>query len=158
MDKGIQADSACTPVCTESRPTDYPMSRPEAKAQGLKVFPAWAPCSKSSKHGNLRLTASNRCVKCVELEQSFEADLRAKAMDTIKAAVMRELRREMKNEIAKAHREAKAIVQAAERESKSLKKVQAGRQATRAAQQGPARPPAAPPAACISSDESAPWD
>jgi hypothetical protein len=166
MDKGFQAVLASTSVRVESRPEGFPMTRTQAKAEGLKVYPSMTRCTRVDKHGNLRLTLSNRCVQCVELERAYEADLRATAMDKLRAEVERKLRKEMKAEIAEAHREAKAIIQDAQREAsdkaKMLAKAQATREARRlaalAARQGPARPSEGASAPCSSVDDSAPWD
>jgi len=166
MDKGPQAVLASNSVRVESRPEGFPMTRTQAKAEGLKVYPSRTRCTKSDKHGNLRLTLSNRCVQCVELERAYEADLRATAMDKLRAEVERKLRKEMKAEIAEAHREARAIIQDAQREAsdkaKMLAKAQATREARRlaalAARQGPARPSEGASAPCSSVDASAPWD
>lgn len=113
-----------------------PMTRTEAKAQGLKVYPSQYHCRKSSKHGALKLTSSNKCAQCDELERSIEKDLRAKCMDKLKAEAERKALKKVAGILADAHRQAADIIKAAQKEAmdkaKMLEKAKATREARKA--------------------------
>jgi len=123
-----------------SRGSGPPMSRTEAKAQGLKVYPSQYHCRRSSKHGALKLTSSNQCVQCAELERSIEKDLRAKVMDKLNAEAERSALRKVQKQaeviLTDAQRQADDILKAARREAmdkaKMLEKAKATREARKA--------------------------
>lgn len=154
-----------------SRGSGPPMTRTEAKAQGLKVYPSQSYCRRSSKHGALKLTSSNKCVQCDELERSIEKDLRAKCMDKLKAEAERSALKKVAAILADAHRQAADIIKAAQKEAmdkaKMLEKAKATREArkTQAAASGQAgaiqveavTQPEGPQTAQVG-PEVAPWD
>lgn len=117
---------------------DYtpPITRDQAKAQWLKVFQSRAYCRRSSKHGALRLTRTNQCVQCAELERNIEADLKDKVMDKLKAEAMRKVQKQAEAILADAHRQAADIIKTAQREAmdkaKMLEKAKATREARKA--------------------------
>ncbi|TAK83328.1 MAG: hypothetical protein EPO09_21290 [Aquabacterium sp.] len=119
-----------------SRGSGPPMTRTEAKAQGLKVYPSQYHCSRSAKHGALRLVSSNKCVQCDELERSIEKDLRAKFMDKLKAEAERKALKKVSVILADAHKQAADIIKAAQKEAmdraKMLEKAKATREARKA--------------------------
>lgn len=91
------------------RPTEeftLPITRDQAKAQGLKVYQSRAYCRMSSKHGAIRLVSSNQCVQCVELERNLEKDLRAKVMDKLKAEAEKKALKQVSVILADARRQA----------------------------------------------------
>ena len=116
------------------------MTRTEAKAQGMKVYPSQYHCRRSSKHGALKLTSSNKCVQCDELERSIEKDLRAKFMDKLKAeaerTALRKIQKQAEAILADAQKQADDILKAARREAmyraKMLEKAKATREARKA--------------------------
>lgn len=112
------------------------MTREEARAQGLKVFPSWTACRKSSKHGTLRLATSNRCAACVQLEADIKRDLRAKLGERLKAQADRQAMKRAAQTLADAQREALEIIKAAEKEAmdkvKMLERAKATREANKA--------------------------
>lgn len=114
-----------------------PMHRKEAKAQGLKVFPSWTYCRRSSKHGNLRYVHSNRCVDCVQLERNLTKQVEAKALAKLEEKVRRKLEKEMQARISEAQQAAEEIIRRAEKEAtnkaKMLEKAKATREAKKAA-------------------------
>lgn len=113
-----------------------PITRDQAKAQGLKVFQSKYYCRRSSKHGALRLTSSNKCAKCAELERSIEKDLRAKVMDKLMDEATRLVLKQSRAILANARKEAEDIIKAAQREAmdsaKMLEKAKATREANKA--------------------------
>lgn len=113
-----------------------PITRDQAKAQGLKVYKSKHYCRRSSKHGALKVTRNNQCVQCAELERSIEADLRAKVMDKLRAEVERKMRKQSEVILADARKEAEDILKAALREAtnkaKMLEKAKATREAKKA--------------------------
>jgi hypothetical protein len=139
-------DSPRLPVITADSP---PMDRSQAKALGLKVYPSWAYCKRSSKHGSLREASSNACVQCVELEANLMKDLRASAMDKLRAEAERKVRRELNALIAGAEKQAADILKAAQREAmdkaKQLERAKATREAKKAAKALAAPTPSAEP-------------
>lgn len=129
--------------------SDLPMTRDEAKARGLKVFPAWVHCRKSSKHGNLRVTSSNRCAACAQLEADITRDLRTKLKGRLQEEAERRVRKQLAQQIADVTREAQDILRAAQRQAmdraRMLEKAQATRAANKAkkAAEAASRPPQA---------------
>jgi hypothetical protein len=123
-----------------SRGSDPPITRDQAKAQGLKVYPSQYHCRRSSKHGALRLVSNNKCVQCVELERNIAKDLRAKFMDKLKAeaerSALRKIQKQAEVILADAQRQAEDILKAARREAmdkaKMLEKAKATREARKA--------------------------
>lgn len=113
--------------------SDLPMTRDEAKARGLKVFPAWVHCRKSSKHGNLRVTSSNRCAACAQLEADITRDRQAKLKGRLQREAERQVRKQLAQEIADAKQEAQNILRAAQREAIDRARMLEKAQATRAA-------------------------
>lgn len=117
-----------------------PITRDQAKAQGLKVYQSRHYCRRSSKHGALKLTRTNQCVQCAELERSIEADLRAKVMDKLKAeaerAALRTAGKQAEAILADARKQAADIIKTAQREAtdkaKMLEKAKATREARKA--------------------------
>lgn len=113
-----------------------PITHAQAKAQGLKAYQSRAYCRRSSKHGALRLTKSNQCVQCAELERNLEKDLRATVMDKLKAEAERKALRQVSVILADAHRQAADIIKAAQKEAmdkaKMLEKAKATREARKA--------------------------
>lgn len=120
-------------MSTTHNATPYPMTNREAKAQGLKVFPSWTSCRKAPKHGNLRLTTSNRCATCAQMEADIKRDLRAKVGERLKAQADRQAMKRVAQALADAQRKAQAIIKAAEREAMDKVKMQERAKATREA-------------------------
>ncbi|MBH1985870.1 MAG: hypothetical protein I8H76_00920 [Burkholderiales bacterium] len=141
------------------------MTNKEAKAQRLKVFPSWIVCRKAPKHGNLRLTTSNRCATCAQIEADIKRELRAKLGERLKAQADRQAMKRVAQTLADAHREAAEIIKAAEKEAMDKVKMQERAKATRetnkakrvaqaTAQQKPVPTRELQPSA----DDSCPWD
>lgn len=142
-----------------------PITRDQAKAQGLKVYQSRSYCRKSSKHGALKVTRTNQCVQCAELERNLEKDLRAKVMDKLKAEAERKALRQAAAILADARKQAEDILKAALREAmdkaKMLEKAKATREAKKAqaavAQAEMVTQPEGPQTAQVG-PEVAPWD
>lgn len=142
-----------------------PITHDQAKAQGLKVYQSRYYCRRSSKHGALKVTRTNQCVQCAELERNIEADLRAKVMDKLKAEAERKALRQAAAILADAHRQAADIIKAAQKEAmdkaKMLEKAKATREAKKAqaavAQAEVVTQPEGPQTAQVG-PEVAPWD
>lgn len=113
-----------------------PITHDQAKAQGLKVYQSRYYCRRSSKHGALKVTRTNQCVQCAELERNLEKDLRAKVMDKLKAEAERKALRQAAAILADARKQAEDILKAALREAmdkaKMLEKAKATREARKA--------------------------
>lgn len=151
-------------MSTTHNATPYPMTNREAKAQGLKVFPSWTSCRKALKHGNLRLTTSNRCATCAQMEADIKRDLRAKLGERLKAQADRQAMKRVAQALADAQKEAQAIIKAAEKQAMDKVKMQERAKATREANKAKraaasAQQPPAPAATTgSSSDDACPWD
>lgn len=139
---------------------DHPMTRDQAKAAGLKVYPAWVHCRRSSKHGNIRVTSSNRCAACVQLEANLTRDLRARLKDRLKEDAERQVLKRMAERIAEAERQARDIIRAAEKEAANKVRMQERAKAAREARKARAAECAlVMPSAIGQGDEgSCPWD
>lgn len=143
----------------------YPMTRNEARAQGLKVFPSWTACRKSSNHGTLRLAASNRCAACAQMEADIKRDLRAKLEKRLKDQADRQAMKRVAQTLVDAQKEATAIIKAAEKEAMDKVKMQERAKATReankarkAAAASAPQPPAPEAITGPSVDDACPWD
>ena len=136
MNEPTSVGQLMDPLPYNHRPS-LPITREEARAQGLKSFPSWHPCRRSSKHGNVRLTSSNRCQACAEAERDLTKQLRSQVMDRLKAEAMRKVQKQAQAILEDARREATDIIKSAQREAndkaKMLEKAKATREAKKAA-------------------------
>lgn len=144
-----------------------PMSRKEAKVQGLTVFPSWWPC-RIRGHGNMRRTSDNKCIGCIEAARELKAAIRERVLDQLKHEAMRKVAKEAAALVAEAEREAKGILTRAKREAsdraRMLEKAKATREARKAAKASSPLPPAdqqefnQEASMGLPGDLSAPWD
>jgi hypothetical protein len=141
---------------------DPPISKDEAKTQGLKVFPSMYGCRRPG-HGNLRRTHDNQCVRCLAVLAEEKDKLKAKAREEIKAEVKREILAEMRaaqkaaqmaemerlKYAAKADRDAARKQRKADRAKAKAAETRAAKKAARLAAEGldiaPWDEPAGPP-------------
>lgn len=118
-------------------PPPEPMSRKEARALGLKVYPSTYGCTRDG--GRLRTTFRNQCVVCLEKERQQRATIaeraRAQALKTARAVVLRELAAEQRQQAKAEEKAAKQAALRAEKEAVEKERRRAQRAANRAAAQ-----------------------
>lgn len=118
-------------------PPPEPMSRKEARALGLKVYPSAYGCTRDG--GRLRTTFRNQCVVCLEKERQQRATIaeraRAQALKTARAVVLRELAAEQRQQAKAEEKAAKVAALRAEKEAAEKERRKAQRAANKAAAQ-----------------------
>lgn len=118
-------------------PPPEPMSRKEARALGLKVYPSAFGCTRDG--GRLRTTFRNQCVVCLEKERQQRATIaeraRAQTLKTARAAILRELAAEQRKQAKAEEKAAKVAALRAEKEAAEKERRKAQRAANKAAAQ-----------------------
>lgn len=98
------------------------MSRKEAQALGLKVYPSVARCRMAPGHGNMRVVSSNKCAHCCELEATLAQRIRATVLDRLRTEAEHKVRKELAAELTQAKRQARGIIKSAESEAQDILK------------------------------------
>lgn len=126
------------------------MSRKEARALGLKVYPSAYGCTKDG--GRLRTTFRNQCVACLEKERQQKATIaeraRAQALKTARTVVLRELAAEQRQQAKAEEKAAKVAALRAEKEAAEKERRKAQRAANKAAAQELAKAAQEAPEGC----------
>lgn len=149
-----------------------PMTRKEARAQGLKTYPGQALCRRDGT--NIRRTRDGQCVACLERtkaeqearERAIREEERARVLKSARAQVLRQLaaeERQRQREAEQARKEAERATARAQRESEKKERRRQKAAATwarnkaarEAASAAPAKGPTAPQAALASTPSKA---